>query len=156
MCCIFVLSCNFSWNHFEEPGKWLLRIKVTCKVGFRVNSGNAYLSTKRHKISRPDVQKDNSWNLYLQKWKVCSEFVTQNVHNDSAWMWHCWNCPTDPPDDIISPRKSSKLTVYFILNFSHPKRQCCRFSFKEIASLFRFLLFRFSELNCCVVPWSSI
>ena len=49
------LACFIIANHFEEPWKWVLRIRLRCKIGFRVNSGNAQFSTKSLQINRPSV-----------------------------------------------------------------------------------------------------
>ena len=44
--------------------------------------------------------------------EVYYEFEPQTVHNDPAWMWHIWNCPTDPPDDDKSHCRPSRPSVF--------------------------------------------
>ena len=41
----YILSWLFIAKHFEEPWKWVFRIRLNCKIGFRINSGNAQFPT---------------------------------------------------------------------------------------------------------------
>ena len=40
----FIMNCYC--KPFDEPGKWVLKIRVTCQIGFQINSGNVQFSTK--------------------------------------------------------------------------------------------------------------
>ena len=42
-------------NRFEEPWKWVFRIRLRRKIGFKINSGNAQFLTKSLQINRPSV-----------------------------------------------------------------------------------------------------
>ena len=41
---------TFIANRFEDPWKWVFRIRLRRKIGFRINSGNAQFLTKSLQI----------------------------------------------------------------------------------------------------------
>ena len=57
---------------------------------------------------------------------------------------------------IVDQNRKKLDQVCLLINLSYPRGQCFRSSFKEMVSLNRVLLLRFSELNFRVVPLSSI
>ena len=93
---------------------------------------------------------------FLQKLEVYySEFVTQNLHNAPPG---CGIAGTVLQISLMTEYHIVDQVdqVYLLINLLYTRGQCCRYSFKEMSSLIRFLLLSFSELNFNVVPWSSI